>query len=427
LLQRTVADAPESPHEDVPGPAAAADRDGIRAIKAHLVHRRGITGEGVQIGVIGSTFDPEHPSIRDTVVGYRDFHGSGGIRFGEATHDTAVAEIVSDTAPDSELYLAGIGRNPTPEQYAAAVRWLVDRDVEVIVDSGSYLPPLNGETSLITAAAENASERGVVFVTSAGNYANRHWSGDAVGEGWVTFSDDVQSNALAGGDVISGRVTLRLYWNTEADYDVYLYRYRPDAPDPVVAKSVGNQSSNASLESTEFVDVAVSRGRYYVSIYARDAPAGERTRLHLFSASQTLGYATAEGSVLAPATSDRVIAVGAFDPSTGRRRPYSSLGTDPSAVDVGAPDGTHTAVTGAFYGTSAAAPYVAGTVALIESTTSTLSPVQIEKILEETADVSEGGEIRRVDALAAVCAASATNETVCGSTPTLEGRIRTDG
>ncbi|MFC6726257.1 S8 family serine peptidase, partial [Halobium palmae] len=306
-------------------------------------------------------------------------------------HDTTVAEIVARTAPDSELYLASVGDAPTAGRYADAIDWLVENDVDVVVDAGSYFPVANGRTSRITAAAERASERGVVFVTSAGNYANRHWTGESDGDGWVEFPGDSQGNGLAGGNVTSGRVTLRLTWDGDGDYDLYLYRLS-NGGERVVAESVRRQSDNDSLPSSESIDVAVPEGRYYVSVYAHEDD-GNGTGVRLFSARQTLQYATPEGSVAAPATSENVISVGAYDSATGAIRSYSSRAGGSGRVDIDAPDGYKTAVLGDFRGTSAAAPYVAGTAALMESNGGDLSPAETEQILERTADGD--GEVQR--------------------------------
>lgn len=408
-------DADPAPVRDAATGERARLSRGLASIDADEVHHRGITGEGVRVGVIGSGFDRSHDAIAGNVAARRAIGAASAD--GDGRHGTAVAEIVARTAPDSALYLADVGKGPTAGQYADAIDWLVENDVDVVVDAGSYFPVANGRTSRITAAAERASERGVVFVTSAGNYANRHWTGESDGDGWVAFPGGSQGNGLADGNVTSGRVTLRLTWDGDADYDIYLYRLS-NGEKRVVAKSVRRQAENGSLPPSESLDVAVPKGRYYVSAYAHEDD-GNETRVRLFSARQTLQYATEEGSVVAPATSEHVISVGAYDSGTGTLQPYSSRGDDPGDVDIEAPDGYKTAVLGDFQGTSAAAPYVAGTAALMESSGRDLSPTETERILERTAVVD--GEIRRLDTVAAVRAASETSLTADVGDPASEG------
>jgi hypothetical protein len=165
-----------------------------------------------------------------------------------------------------------------------------------------------------------------------------------------------------------------------------------------VAKSVtrhGNDTHRA-----EAIDVAVPRGQYYVAINVESEPgAGESSTLQLFSPRAPLQYASGQGGVAAPATSDRVISVTAVEAS-GRAK-YASWTDEGVRVDLGAPGTVETAVSGRFVGTSAAAPYVAGTAALMQANNANLTPDDIQRILEATA--SEDG---RVDALAAVQAVS---------------------
>jgi len=380
---------------------AGATAGGLRAVRADTVHERGHTGSGVSVGVIGQGFETD---------GALGPHTAGWRQVGDAprstAHDTAVAEVVSETAPDADLYLAGVGRTPTPAEYAAAVEWLITRGVDIIVDSGSYFPSVASDERRITAAAERASEQGVVFVTSAGNYANRHWAGPGTAEGWVAFDDGDAANVLADGDRLRGRVTVRLRWRSAADYDLYLYRRLPNGDDRVVAKSVGDETGPGA--TIEGVDVAVPAGRYYVAVYADDGVA-DPDRVQVFAARHELEHTTARGSMLAPATGDSVVAVGAA--AGGERHDYSSLPAT-GAVDLTAPGDARTRAGPDLRGTSAAAPYVAGTAALVTAAGGDPSPTRVESILERTA----AGEGETVDALAAVEAATAG-----GATPAAVG------
>jgi hypothetical protein len=353
------------------------------------VHDLGITGQRVRVGVVGESFAVDHGAIDGSVSAHRRLAPATPLP--ASSHDTAVAEVVAETAPDADLYLVAIGRQPTAARYEQAVDWLVANNVDVVVDAGSYFPRDPAAAERITAAAERATAQGVVFVTSAGNYARRHWVGAGTTSGWVTVADTAgenatQANFLADGRTTGGAVSLRLRWNGSADYDLYLYR-QLRGPDRVVAKSA------AEGDRPESIDVAVPSGRYYVAIHARNGTPTDR--LELYSARQSLAHGTAGGSVVAPATGDAVIAVGAATPD-GSVAAYSSRGP---SVDVVGPGTLRTRAAGQFRGSSAAAPFVAGTAALMRSRDASLSPAEIERILERSVDPGSG---TGVDPLAAV-------------------------
>lgn len=376
--------------ERVPGPEQDHVTKGTAPAGAADAHASGVTGEDVRVGVIGTSFKPDHPAVEESVAGTNRFGAVPPLATG--SHDTAVAELVHDTAPDADLYLASIGPNPTPAEYRAAVEWLLRHDVDVVVDSGSYFPASGSDMSELEAAAEEATDRGVVFVTSAGNYGDRHWRGDSGdGQEWLTFAEGQEANAIGDGP-ISGQVRLRLYWQGSADYDLYLYRHRPDGDDPVVAKSTANQSGATS--HAEAIDAVVPEGRYYVAVHVADA--GDGRPVDLFAPSHELAHATTNGSMVAPATGEDVIAVGATDPATGAPRSYSSGGHH---LDLRVADGAETTTSGELYGSSAAAPVVAGTAALIEAERADLTPAETQRILAASAT---GGDTDGFDAGEAV-------------------------
>lgn len=344
------------------------------------LHDAGVAGEGVKIGIIGGRFATDHRSLSGSVAANQQFGGREPL-FEDGRHGTAVAEVVTRTAPRSELYLAGVGHDSSPDRYAAAVEWLLEQDVDVVVDAGSYFPADAEGMDRLNAVATEAADNGVVFVTSAGNYADRHWRGTAHGDGWLSFGPDTSYNDLGNG-TIAGDSSLRLYWEGAADFDLFLYR--ADAgEDTLVAKSAASQSGNGS--HSEAIDVSLPGGDYYVAVRGGESANG--TAVSLFSAHHELAATSDTGGMVAPATAENVIAVGAIDTLSGEARPYSSSGR---ALDILAPDGTRTNAAGEFYGSSAAAPLVAGTVALMVSQNESLTPTATQHVLEQTAVRTDG-------------------------------------
>ncbi|UIO99113.1 S8 family serine peptidase [Halobaculum sp. CBA1158] len=385
LASGAVAPAPLGDDGIVPPPTGGiADADGVDGIEAVADDAEEGDGDPIRVGVIGSGFGGDRSAIDGRVAGRYD---AGDVRFGLTAdgHDTAVASVVADRADDAALYLATVGYRPTPAEYERAVEWLVANDADVIVDAGSYYPQTAAGRDRIGDAVERAADAGSVVVTSGGNTANRHWRGDADEPGWLAFDDDgTQGNRLGDGPV-SGRVTLRLYWAGDANYDLYLYRDTPGEDDPVVAKST-RESGRA-----EAIDAVVPRGNYYVGVYARDADAGP---VDLFAARHRLTHAAENASGPLASTPEGVISVGAVA-ADGGVADYSPADTDvrgPGTVRLD--DGRR------LEGTSAAAPAVAGVAArMAAEADDDLAPGAVERLLRTTAN--DG----RVDPAAAVAAA----------------------
>ncbi|WP_338727618.1 S8 family serine peptidase [Haladaptatus sp. DJG-WS-42] len=350
---------------------------GVETIGAAALQQDGISGENVTVGIVGRGFRVSSPEIADSVGAYRTFSTEDSPPAADA-HGTAVASIVADTAPNATLYLADVGTETTTDEYDAAVTWLLDSEADIILDAGSYFDHGESESTINDIAARASEE--VLFVTSAGNYADRHWQGKLTDsdEPWVAFADGVEGNALAGGDPVKGEVHLTLSWNTSEDYDLYLLR-ETGGQDTVVAKST---SREAGLER---ISVVVPEGEYYVAIYGEDTT-GNAT-LNLFSTSHTLTYATAEGSLAAPATAPSVVTVGASE--NGSVAAFSSRGptaTGDPGVDLVAPGGVGGVdIAGVSAGTSVSASYVAGAAALVKSAYPSLSSDEIANLLTESA------------------------------------------
>ncbi|MCK4736238.1 MAG: hypothetical protein KAT65_27545, partial [Methanophagales archaeon] len=156
---------------------AAITSEGVEVIGADKVHAEGIKGDAVKIAVIDLGFqdyttNPEIPLAN--IVEAISFRANADIEAGES-HGTACTEVVVDVAPNASLYLYNFD---TGVEFGNAVDHAIVQGVDIItcsigwVNAGGY-----DGTGFICDIVNNAHTNGILFVESAGNYANRHYEG----------------------------------------------------------------------------------------------------------------------------------------------------------------------------------------------------------------------------------------------------------
>lgn len=388
--------------------ALQAGGDGERQVQDERfarAHAAGYTGEGIRVGIVDVTgFDEDSPGVAEQVVAARAFGADATVGNGGSDgHGTAAARIVARAAPGANLSLATFD---SPSGYRAAVSWLLDRDVDVIVAPVAFYGKAGNGTAAVERLATRATREGVVFVAPAGNLARSHWSGryDEVKNGRLVFGDRTRNFLRPGGR----RVSLWLSWSetTSADYDVALYRLGEDGSE-LVARSRPYRRDDVPNER---IDVTVPEGTYFVTVEGPASPTG--ARIELASPTHEFQRARDGGTLVAPGTAEGVLTVGAFDRGRGRVRPFSSRGPTADGrigLDVVAPDTGVADVPDGFVGSSAAAPYAAATAALVRQANPDLGPAAVESVVERTARPVNGSVFAagdgRVDPWAAVRAA----------------------
>ena len=341
--------------------------EGLPAMEVGNWHDRGYYGAGVKIAVLDIGFK-----------GYRSLQGSDlphdlvtknftSDGFEETRHGTGCAEIVHDIAPDATLYLAAA---VTIAETRQAVDWIIAQGVHIISESSGYTNMTAGDgTGFMNDIVKKAVDRGILWVNSAGNYAEEFWYGrfhDPDGDGWHNFTYDYEGNHV---DVDKGdRITVTLTWDdwpeTDQDYDLYL----DDKYGNTVAQSTDEQSGNQEpFESVGYT--ATYSGRYYVYVKRYDAAGNRTLRIHFVD--RTPGYHTSGHELNTPADAPYVLSVGAMDYSNYTRKSYSSRGPTEDGrtkPDVMAPAGVSAESywSRGFEGTSAACPHVAGVAALLK-------------------------------------------------------------
>jgi subtilisin len=162
---------------------------GVKKIGAGAVHNAGFFGAGVNVAIIDSGIDKNHPDLNANVVGGYDFVNSDNDPMDDNGHGTHVAGTVAaeddglgvvGVAPSAKLYaLKVLGANGSGNYSAviAALEWCIANGIKVTNNSyGSSADP--GLT--VHNAFDKAYNAGIINIAAAGNSGNKKGTGDNV-------------------------------------------------------------------------------------------------------------------------------------------------------------------------------------------------------------------------------------------------------
>lgn len=128
-------------------------------------------GDGVRIGLLDTPIAERHPSIRDSVVeteanGTKETHGTWVASAICGSRYEVGEGVVQGAAPDADLYAHGAvqGGAAGVGAIAEGIRWLIDRDVQII-----NLSVGGSHSAVLESVVREAERAGVLVVSSVGN------------------------------------------------------------------------------------------------------------------------------------------------------------------------------------------------------------------------------------------------------------------
>lgn len=414
---------------------------GDQAIRAGIARSAfGVTGAGVQVGVLSDSFDCLRGAAKD--IASNDLSPVTVLQeisdCGDGTDEgRAILQIVHDIAPGASLSFASAFNGTA--SFAANIIALKNNGAKVILDDIFYANEPMFQDGIITQAVDTVVAQGAAFFTAAGNDARRSY--ESAFRAGSTFADGAFPSApgaphFFGGiahnfapsgpadhmqrlTIGSGRTAfISLQWDSPFfsvsgrpgspnDIDVYLLNA---AATRVVAGSANPDLGGDAVEIVTFTNNGPTADFNLMIVNNAGPNPGFIKYIQLGGSGTTIAeFDTASSTIFGHANAAGAASVGAAfygdTPAFGVTPPllesYSSAGPTRILFDTAghrlvtpiirakpeivAPDGGDTTVFAPFFGTSAAAPHAAGVAALMLQQKPGLSPGALYSALETTA------------------------------------------
>jgi subtilisin family serine protease len=371
--------------------------EAVDATLAAAWHTAGLTGKGVKVAIIDGGFAglaqrqadgdiPANVVTQDLCDG--ELHSADD-------HGTAVAEIVHEMAPEAQLHLVCI---ESSEDFAAAVEYAKAQGIQVINHSAGWEGPFrNDGNDWFSRVVADARASGILWINSAGNEGENHWSGtyNPTGQAhmWSPTGDVGNTFVWPDESEICGFLKWDEWPAGVSDFDLGIFL---SGANVLLEVSEEEQGEGGGEPPFEALCVEQSSGQDLTVFWAiRGYSVRSNPRIDFVSWSPPLEHFVAAGSIASPATSPAALAVGALCWQSRQLEPYSSQGPTIDGrpkPDLVGHDSVSSATYGGFEGcpsgfagTSASSPEVAGAAALVKQAYPALSPDGIRQYLVQSA------------------------------------------
>lgn len=409
-------------------PVTPSYSDSGNLIGADKLHDLGYTGEGVQVAVVDTGIDKNHPLLKDNYKGGYDaydqdddpsetppddnFPPKAGNPY-ETSHGTHVAGTILDVAPEVDLYayrvLGPYGSGPTAVVIAGIEKAVADGADIINLSLGS---DVNQSYSASSIAIDNAIKSGVNVVVAAGNAGPDVGTlGEPAGSqlalsvgasttpvntpffdigevkkipgALATYSPDLVDNTAGSKIVYAGLGSPSDYTNLDVKDKVVLVDRG--------GLSFGDKSLNAKAAGAKLILIAnnaageitptLGTPGNYIPTYGITQADGQKIKAQLDAAKDIISYyiglevnQLANFSSMGPGMPDYLIKPDVVAPGVNINSTIPSWNED------------YEHAFGLKSGTSMATPHVVGAVALLLSENSDLKPNEIKALLMNNAD-----------------------------------------